>query len=485
MTRPNYFTIAKSPHDSSETTLLFDRLTDDDINPSDFLNDIKGHQVFSKMMEFGLVIPPGHGRQTFELTTDFDAYLDPSDYTQSSDGKLFAILPDQILPVDMFDCYNQCGLPHKTILSCAECMRINDTVTNCTAKNLWRQWMAAREASSESLIDFTDPEELFQRLKNRKDRIGDCTYVSPSLTKPMERASWQDANPHFLTTIRDVDAHDFDAVAERSEIRSRAMKERGRKKRFQKEVCSTCLMQEECPNTIEWKQVGCVGPYNYPLDGAAAYDEVVREYAIPYNGRFLATYLFRFAGELPFKVDRKATHLSCRVPTGQKHLELGIVHDSEGVFYGLPDSELMDIVRRKREHQADMGIASEGLTFPELTNQELAVLLDLASRECTPPPDGYWHRTRYNAFFITTRSSVGPYRTLELTFRWTKNIEYELISRNSVTHKGIYRRHERGWEFPYTIKAKTLGDIFKHYADLRVLKKTPHELRRSVAWDLY
>jgi hypothetical protein len=225
------------------------------------------------------------------------------------------------------------------------------------------------------------------------------------------------------------------------------VRERVRYKRFKKEVCTTCLVHKPCNDNYDYDdRRGCRGPYDISEEKATA--QILSEHEIPYTDEFLAALLGFHCGKLPFRVNRKTAHLSCEIAPMDNVLKFGVVYSAQGYFEALELSDLQDIVGRLRERSRPPVL---------LTQHEKAILIELAHRHRSPRENWHWHRTRYRSLYIDFTGAE-----LQLHFRYN-------------CHS---REQDRGWELPYSVSARCLGDIYKNYQNLRTLQKTDHPFRK-------
>lgn len=473
MTDQHMFTIAESPHDSTLATFLFHRpnCKDDDVNP--ILHAMQKHPVLSGTCCLGVIIPNHATANAFEISTDLEMFLVPDTYADKHCAMVHIGGPHgDFQHINMYQCVEDCKLPHKTLLNCASCLE-TDTVQECPAKRLLRKFDQMRyKTSGKDLVNSHDPDELRLQLKNRKDFLDTSMFISPILT----------AIEPFSKTIRSPDEHDFDQVEYWSKVRSSASKETTRRKKFTKTVCPTCLVQNSCAHTAEWRQKICHGPYDLSEEQAST--QIVKNHIIPYTDELLVSTLMHRMGSLPFRIDRKLSHLSCRVVPDvylRREFRFGIVHDYIGDFYRLEPNDLHDILQRLDKLKP---ITAERHTIP-LSTHEKAILLELATRAHSPPENHYWHRTRYKSFYIEMEWGVKQPREFVLNYRWTKNRTAHFIRMHPVSRKAEYEYQNRGWLFPYPLAAHNLRIIYENYGDLCTLQKTAHPLRRGIDWDLH
>ena len=457
-TPENMFTIAVSPYNNDQAVLLFNHLRPAPDNFEEILRDMNHHPVLKVVSKFGVLVPPDAQRNEFQITTDIEPFLLPDNYSDNADA-LIHLGGDagSVTPLDMVATYYSCTLPHRAMVGCEKCMNM-ETVTSCAAKKWAATYRRRRSSDTDAWTIYGIPEEIRPQLKNRKDIIGGFTYISPRLTLSEGNiclpAPQRHSNPDCCKPIdREPDEHDFSGVAHHSEIATRSVRERIRLKRFEAEVCPTCLAHKGCTDQGYDKR-WCRGPYDISEEDATT--KILSEYEIPYNDVFLATLLSHHCGELPFRVNRKLAHLSCEIAPMENVLKFGLMYDNAGYFEALELNDLTDLVARLRERT----------TTPDpLTPHQRAILIELASRQYSPPENGHWHKTSYRSFFIQlrVRKPCYPY--------------------NPPSHLNLYFRYnqkkvDRDWEMPYTVNATCLGDIYGHYQSLKTLQKTDHPFRK-------
>lgn len=96
--------------------------------------------------------------------------------------------------------------------------------------------------------DRVDEDSFKEQLRNRETKIGEFTYISPSLTVP--------EGHHFTPGLRHYKDHDFSQISDNSEKISERNKRAARDRKFRKENCSVCPVDKICK-----AYRSCEGPY--------------------------------------------------------------------------------------------------------------------------------------------------------------------------------------------------------------------------------
>ena len=461
-TPENMFTTAVSPYNNDQVVLLFNHLRPAPDNFAEILQDMNRHPVLKVVCKLGVLAPPGAQRDEFQITTDIEPFLFPDSYTDNADALIYlGTEAGIVLPLNMVETYYSCKLPHRTIVGCEACINI-ETVTNCVAKTWFLTHRKRRKTDTYAWAAYGDPNSVRAQLKNRKDIIGGFTYISPRLTLSEGNicipAPQRHSNPDLCKLIdREPDEHDFTGVTYHSEVATRSVRERTRFKRFTAEVCPTCLVHRGCTDQGYDKR-WCKGPYDISEEDATT--KILSEHEIPYDDVFLATLLTHYCGELPFRVNRKLAHLSCEIAPMENVLKFGLMYDAQGYFEALELSDLTDLIAWLRS--GTRPVASD-----PLPPHQRAILIELASRQYSPPENGHWHKTSYRSFFIQ-RISGAPFHPHKPASRLKLHFRYNCHSREP----------DRDWEIPWTVDATCLGDIYGHYESLKTLQKTDHPFRK-------
>lgn len=474
MSDQNFFTVALSEYNEDFVTLLFNRDQPKPLNPVELQREFLQHEVLRRTCESGILVTPPASAKEFEITTCVDPYLVPDTYTDRHNATIFIANENRAFQeLNMWECFEDCKLPHKTMLSCIECLDM-DTVTECPAKKFYLETQAIRERLGPSVeTEYTHPETFQHLFKNRKSQLAGSTYISPILTAPTRiwGSGWHEKIPPYMVPLRKPEFHHFDQIEHWSRIRSGAVKERARRRQFRAQACPQCLVQKECHDACEeWWIHGCDGPYD--KSETQAVEEILGAYEISYEPQLLANLISHYAGPIPFRVDQKCAHLSCSTASHDNRFQFGIVFDYKGDYWTLSDTELHALLKKWEGKQW------QGVRTPQpaslLSNKERAILLELAARHSSPRCQCGWHKSPYSSLYIERQY---PGR-LALKFRWGSRFVYH--------RGGPYREswtEDRGWELPWSVSARTLGDIYSHYGNFCTLKKTKHPLRRSAKWE--
>jgi len=324
-----------------EPTLIFHRPECKEANPDEVLQEILKHPVLGPAAAFGLVIDRDEATtERFEVHFDAahcllpEVALNPNEYVYyvSVDGK-------PLEKLDLYEVYYSCTLPHKINTGCEDCMQ-EQTVRSCRHKQFIKK-CHSNYVQEMTLGHTVTAEHFTDALKNRKDVVADCLYISPTLTAPQ----------HFMKKLRPPADHDFDMEEEHSDNRKKAARERKRKKQFIAEVCSECLVHTACHGDSPFYDYSSVEPHDitycrghYAMSEEEAVEEILANYTIPYDDEFLQRVLYFAAGELPKRINNKKAHLTCFVSPGRKRLAVGVMYTVQGYHEELIRGDLEDLV---------------------------------------------------------------------------------------------------------------------------------------------
>lgn len=289
-----------------------------------------------------------------------------------------------------------------------------------------------------------------KHLLSRKSTIAEFTYVSPKLT----------ALENFAKTYRPVEEHDFEMVEERSATVRQGILERKRRRKFKREVCSTCLVQKGCRKEYSEKQEKhCSGPYAYTEKEAV--QAVLSSTEIPFTN-YQLLYLAYNSGELDKRYLRRKYWATFKV-VGNK-LRFGICRYTTGEFTALKDFKEAKELLCKYNRQ----VFAPRKAFKYLTPLEKALLVILGYRHYSPVSVSRWHITQYDVLGI---KYDGPYTGFSLHFKYNNphtEVHYQPEGKAHTTYCGL--------KLPWTIDAKNFNDIFEECTEIEPLRQTTHPL---------
>lgn len=396
----------------------------------------------------------GAGCVLVQLNRDDPALLATNDLESYAVERMDTALPDEkILVYDphrgihligLQDAYYSCTLPHKTIVGCSECMT-RETSRACSIKQLSTQYCGRKGGLT--------PYQLTEKLKSRKSKISQYTYISPRLT----------AVEDFSKTFRPVDKHDFSYVTERSNAIRDGLRERGRFNRFKKEVCPTCLVHQGCHQVQETRDIRwCHGPF--ALSEKEAVKQLLQEYEIPFKPRELL-YLALNSGKLEKRYERCKYWATFRTSVGyhdNKRVSFGLCRYTTGEYTPIPSFKEAKEILEKCGNTLGMELHNIRDKHKLLTPLEKALLIELGAHHQSPVNRSRWHATCYDFLgLIYDRWGGG----------WELNFKFN-------SHGGYSSYRPDGLVLPWSISAQNFNDIFSDTTYLKTLRQSDHPLSR-------
>lgn len=436
------FTVATNSDgdEDADTSLIFtDRTNREHISTED-MYQIVSNPLFQEIMGAGCVLVHlPDDVATLVATNDLENYAVRRMDKAKPGEKILVYNPKRsIQTIDLHEAYYSCTLPHKTIVGCSDCMSLKASRA-CSVKELSLHY------NNEG--DRWTPADVTYNLKSRKTQITDYTYVSPRLT----------AIESFAKTFRHIDDHDFSVVEDNSESIRQGLRERGRFRRFQKEVCPTCLIHKGCHKVQNERDIRwCNGPI--ALTEKEAVKLILDQYIIPFKPRELL-YLALNSGELSQRYKRRKYWATFRTMTGYyapNVLTFGLCRYTTGQFEAFSSFK----EARKVLDKYGQGIPLENIRERHrlLTPLEKALLIELGCHHHSPVQRSRWHQTQYDALGL-------------LYDNWRH--EWELKFKfNSYGGKWSYR--PCGLLLPWSICARNFNDIFEETTKLATLRRTDH-----------
>ncbi len=337
---------------------------------------------------------------------------------------------EAIKEINLHEAFYTCTLPHKIIVGCETCNAV-DASRICPVRAL-----ALRQ--DEADVNTTAGDAACE-LRSRKDSIAGYTYVSPKLT----------AIKNFAKTYREVEAHDFEEVEDRSAIIRQGLQERGRYRRFKKTACANCLVQKGCHNVQCSQDIKyCTGPYIG--SEAEAVKTVLAQGEIPFSDKELR-YLLVNSGPLRVRYNRCIYWTTFSFH--RRTLQFGLSRYTQGDFIPIPTfKEAREIIQNySRERQET--------EMPPLTPLRKALLLELASKYYSPVQVSRWHKTQYSVLGVTYDRYSGK---LRLNFKFN-------------SYGGPHSYRPDGLLLPWGVSAANFDDIFEEYTMFDNLQQVYHE----------
>lgn len=433
------FTIATSTDEDGPLYLLFSSLSfDTNILNAGTMTRIVNDPLFQKLMFTGAVLWHTVDENNYPLivaTNDIsDRLLSVMDTVKENDCALVYSPPDNIHQIDLHKTFYECTRPERTIIGCVGCGQNGISPHDCVVKKLTHRYFAEEEEGAYT------PADAVTLCKSRKTNIADFTFISPRLT----------ASEHFEKRFRTMDEHDFSIVEERSQEVKRGLRERGRRKRFEKEVCSTCLVQDQyCDGSTH-----CEGPFDHTELEAA--EIILNKVTIPFTDKEIIT-LLGYSGELNHLYNRCIYWATFTCGFNNRREELRFIlrrrTNTRSSRDDIQFSSFKDAMKILREYGDNANSESIKKAFPKNKIDQVtkALLVELASKNWSPTYRNGWRKTEYSTLGL----EFYPHsKKFELTFRHT----------------------HRGRPLPWTLTAKHFRDIYHNYGHFSFLGHTNHPL---------
>lgn len=368
---------------------------------------------FFPLLRFGIQLPTGYA------VTDDLAIMSPS-FADGLKQRLPCVISGEGYQlVNPRQIQDDCTLPHRMILGCQECI---DEPENPELHCRIKKWHL-------ELKEQRVPPEVTEELngwKNLDHQIGEHTFVRPSYA--------HDRFP-FASKLLDITDISFNHVKTNIEMRKDAALARSQRRNFEKKVCSTCLVQRQCPSTRpKW----CDGAYDKTEE--EYYDHILDVSAVPFTNAQLS-YLLSNSGRLENRFNKKEAYLSFRYRDGLQFM-LGYVRTGDEV--PLTYKQAVKVIQQ---------YGHENLMKHRMTKKMKAMLIAMSSLTSSPTRKSRWHSTSY------------PVRFLQ--FEYGAYYQYFFWRRGGIA----------SWHF----RADNLLDIYRAHERLPFVSKTnsPLSLRRT------
>ena len=398
------------------------------------LSDIEHHQEIAnsdltrKLLGDTFVILPIHNTHakvkwgpTFEPLVALIATneMDRACYAALSQAKnlpVTLVKDGEVLHRDGFEIFNNCGIPEKYIIGCAECQASSDIPNTCSI---------VKTLGSTAEVPDLGIEDFMEEVPYWKSRIGKFVAIGPSYTD----------NEHIAAGQRGIHAHSFKYVNRTIDHRKGMAIDRRRVATFRKEICSQCLIKEPC--WAERPPRYCTHYHPETLKELSL--EIVRNVQCNFTGPQLRVLLAN-SGPLDKRYGRY-----------------------KGVFTlvntGYPDHDVKFSIQRKTRPGDALQITSnykvalewlnKYLVNPEILEKpkpmlatEKAVLFELLERRYSPTYNNGWRRTAYPVRYVCKKGN-GPFY---VKFSWDSAGRYEL---------------------PWSLRAESLIDVYRNYRRFR------------------
>lgn len=434
------FTVAVSTGEEGPVNLLFTSMNrGTEITNLETMKQIVADPEFKKIMASGAVLvalKDGESPQLLATNDITDYALALMETAEASDHVLIYSPESGIHQVNLRENYYSCLRPERTLIGCVECGKNGSNNKDCKIKQLTYRYYAHEGEG-------WTPTNVTENFKSRKSKIGGFTYVSPRLT----------AHREFAKMFRPIGEHDFSFVRMRSDMVVRGLRERKRKKEFFKDACSVCLVREKCSRASLHSRGGLWCKGNYPINEKTAVNTVLANIKIPFTNTEIAT-LLAHSGEL----DKRYY--------GRKHWATFDVVDNRLVFAikYKRTTQTVEIFTSYKKAIAFLSQRNEPHPWiinyfnkTRLTNKQKAVLVELATHDCSPRRTCGWG---------------GSYSYPVIGIQFTNKYGNGGFSQYFVASRG----RDLTW---LTTDIANFNDIFSNYSDLTYLDKVTHPLGRG------
>ena len=332
--------------------------------------------------------------------------------------------------------YYDCKLPVKFMEDCDACFNKEEFNPGKLAHCSLRKIYDLR----------TDPpgdtEELFDEFKNRKTKIGDFTYLSPTLTHPSEA--------FFATRLRSFQVQSFNAIDTNAKDKHDAATTKSMTDRKEREVCAKCFVQDACQyyhhnyrrNAVRY----CSVYYPRKVD---AVNQILRNVESPFSRKEILTLLYN-GGELTKRYAggyRAAATLQFNPYSYHQNKKL--CFRVRGLRNDVPLLETTDYKEAVAVLEKYCGVVHSPPEWAEKLlrkNEFFAMLYEMLARTDSATHTNGWRHTSYR-------------------------VAYHSLSYNAV--ETTYWQGSRGDTLPWSATIRDLSDIYLHFGSFSFADGTP------------